>query len=311
MNEFDRRKEEIRKSRIETEKNKYNEDFIEECYKQLIKEQGIIMLPFTYQQTGNNILEMLEGRENMVKFVVQLNGDKYIVLRYKPINRETIDVKDVFAQANEAFKSKDYHKSVELYSNLFNVFSKPSSFIYSRIGLSLLKIGKKRQAVPYLQMATAMAKKEEKDIDYTDLVESIRNGVVDEEERKANVVMDDSDFDYYSSDNYYGINNFDAINDYILLTGVDVETACLKFGLSKEDTDIVKLLYAREFFTRKEMKKGEQFLKSYEESENKTGKSKELHYEIVRKKKIYANGREESSKKLLLSLQPKTKKKDN
>ena len=298
-------------SRIRAEKEKYSREYIEDVYDELMRQHGIIMLPVEYSPTIDKIKDITEEYKNMVRFVVNVGGEKFVVLRYKPIIQERLDIKEILKEADEAFKSGDYKTAKVLYFELLTVFSKPSSFIYSRTGMSLYKLGKKKQAIDYLLMANYMAKKEERDVDYTDLINKLRFGSVDEIDKKISVNMSDSDFTYWTEGNFHGVDNFDEINDYILLKGVDVETACKELGISREKANIVKLLYAREFYMRKDVKKGDQFLKAYEESEYKTTYSKSLYDEIKRTKKIYVNRKQDSSKKLLLSLQPGKPKKDN
>ena len=307
MSDIDFELSETEKSRIKAEKEKYSRDYIDEVYERLLKQRGIIMLPVQHSFTIYKIKDITEGYKDLVRFVVKVNGEKFVVFRYKPTFQERIDVKEIMREADEAYKAGDYRKSRDLYLDILPIFSRPSSFIYSRLGLSLFKSGKKKQAIDYLLMANYMAKKEERDVDYTELINTLRFGVVGEAEKKVDVDIKDTDFDYWSEDDNFGVSNFDEINDYILLTGSDVETACRKFGLTEEKINIVKLLYAREFFMRKEAKKGDQFLKSYEESEFKTRASKTLYDEIKRTKKLYAHREEIGSKKLLLSLQPKAK----
>ena len=297
----------VERSRMQSEKEKYNKEYIDEVYERLLKKRGIIMLPVEFNTTIDNIKNIISDYKDIARFVVKVNGDKYVVFRYKPIIKERIDVKSVLKEADEAYKSGNFKKSLEMYLDVLPIFSNPSAFIYSRIGLSLLRIGKKIDAVDYLLMATYMFRKEEKEVDYTELIDNIRFGPTGVDDKKVIVNMSDYEFDYWSEDSI-NMETFDKVNDYVLLTNLDLETACSNLGLTKEQEGIMKLLYAREFFIRKEIKKGEQFLKSYEESEYKTKDSKKLYEEIKRTKKLYANREVDNSKKLLLSLQPRSKK---
>ena len=52
-------------------------------------------------------------------------------------------------------------------------------------------------------------------------------------------------------------------------------------------TNSVKLLYAREFFFKGMVDKGEEFLKSYERSSNKSADNKKMYREIINNKKLY------------------------
>lgn len=72
-----------------------------------------------------------------------------------------------------------------------------------------------------------------------------------------------------------------------------------------EETDIVKLLYAREYYTQGDDDKGDLFLTSVERSKNKTNKTRKIIEEIRKNKRFYKNRQEDTSTELVLSLVPK------
>ena len=110
---------------------------------------------------------------------------------------------------------------------------------------------------------------------------------------------------------FYGIKNFDELNTYICESGLDVETACRNINMSEEDINVVKLIYAREYYTLGNKEKGELFLKSYEKSKNKTNKTKSIYKYIQQNKKFYKARFEGEPRQLSLTLVPKKQEANN
>ena len=104
---------------------------------------------------------------------------------------------------------------------------------------------------------------------------------------------------------FYGIKNFEELNTYICESGLDVESACRSLNMSEEDIDVVKLIYAREYYTLGNKEKGELFLKSYEKSKAKTNKTKSIYKYLQHNKKYYKNRFEGEPRQLSLKLVPK------
>lgn len=161
-------------------------------------------------------------------------------------------------------------------------------------------------AIDYLTIATDLSKKENVDFDFSDLIARLK-GDIPEEDRKPRFRMTQKDFDYSDVCDYYGIDNFSKINSFIIESGLDVETACEQLGLSLEEVDIIKLIYAREFYTQGSYDKGDIFLKSVEKSKNKTKKTKKVFEEVRKNKRFFQNRKSNSNTELVLTLSP-TKK---
>lgn len=72
--------------------------------------------------------------------------------------------------------------------------------------------------------------------------------------------------------------------------------------------NIVKLIYAREYYRQRNFEQGNQLLKSFEKSQNRTKTTNKLCEEIRRNKRFYQNQTTTNSKKLTLSLKAKNTK---
>jgi len=87
----------------------------------------------------------------------------------------------------------------------------------------------------------------------------------------------------------YGITNFEQIVSMVFEQGISISDACFKLGLKKEKTDIVKLLFARNYYAQGDYITGDRIVKHVEQSSNKTPFILQLIDELRRDKKFYKN----------------------
>ncbi len=296
----------IKKEEIEKEKRNSEKEFLDKKYEELLDKKGIILLKPMDNNRINLILEMIKEYPDMVAFIIGEENKQQIVLRYKPEITEYIDRKNLINLGNQAYKDGNYTECIENYLQLLQLFDNPKSVIYSKLGLAYMKIWQIPLAIDYLTIANDLAKKDNLGYDFSDLIAKLK-GDIPKEDQKPRFIMTQKDFDYSDIEDYYGIDNFVEINDYINESGLDVETACEQLGLTLEEIDIIKLIYAKEFYIQGNYTIGDTFLKSVERSKNKTATTKEIFEEIRRSKKFYQNRKKSSSINLSLTLLPKKK----
>lgn len=297
----------IQKEKIIQEKINLEKKFIDQKYEELLDKKGIILLKPMDNDRIDGLFEIMENYPNMVAFVIGEDNKQQLVLRYKPTINEYVDVKNLINLGNQAFKEGNYDECIENYLQLLQLFENPKSIIYSKLGFAYLK---KRQipiAIDYLTIATDLAKKENIDyFDFSDLIAKLKKDIP-KEDMKPYFKMTQKDFDYSDVNDYYGVDNFVEINSFIIESGLDVETACEKLGLSLEKIDIIKLIYAREFYTQGNYDRGDMFLKSFEKSKNKTNNTKKIFEDVRKNKRFYQNRKSGSNIELVFTLSPKKK----
>lgn len=298
----------IIKEKITQEKRDSEKEFIAKKYEELSEKKGIILLRPMDNARIDRTFEMIEDYPDMVAFVIGEGNQQQVVLRYKPIIDEYVDGKKLINLGNQAYKDGNYNECIENYLQLLQLFDEPRSVVYSKLGLAYMKKWQIPLAIDYLTVATALAKKEKVDFDYSDLIARLK-GDISQEDAKPRFRMTQKDFDYSDVNNYYGIENFSEINAYIIESDLDVESACEQMGFPPEETDIVKLIYAREFYTQGNYNKGDLFLKSVERSKNKTQETKRIFEEVRKNKRFYQNRQSDNPTELVLSLVPKKKNK--
>ena len=272
--------------------------FVEAKYQELLQRKGILILKPMNSQRRKIIERIVREYPDMISFTIGDDENKQIVLRYKPVEMERIDIENTIKMGNEAFKERKYTTCLRCFLLLIQI-GKPRAFVYAKLGLTYLKMQKINLAIEYLTIATYMSKQTDGKFDYTELIENLKNPIP-EEDKKAIVYMKEKEFKN-DTINTYGIN-IEEITEYILANDLDVESACEELGI--DDVNVVRLIYARKYYSQGDFSKGDEFIKVTERNKNKSTLAKKLLNEIRTKKKFYFN-RDDESQKLVLSLKPK------
>ena len=292
---------EISQELIDSEK-----EFIKARHEELAKKGGMCLLRPMDNAEIDRIFDMIDEYPDMVAFVIEEGNQQQVVLRYKPVINEHFDINNLIDLGNQAYSVGNYDECIEDYLQLLQIFSEPKSITYSKLGLSYMKKSNIPLAIDYLTVANALAKKEKKEMDFSDLILRLKRKIP-KNDIKPRFKMLQEDFDYSDVNNFYGIENFDEINSFITSSGMDVESACKQLNMTPEQIDIIKLIYAREFYIQGDLEKGNLFLNSAEKSKNKSKATVKIIDEVRRNKKFYKNRKVERSRQLSLSLIPKKK----
>lgn len=222
---------------------------------------------------------------------------KQIILRYKPRITTTVNLKETLEDARAFRESKDWGYAADYYALALKI-GKPKESTYAGYGISLMKLGKTKEAIDCLKIATIMSKTEgDGRFDYTDLIQSLECPT-DKDSRKPRVVVQESEFE----DKKESKLDEDLLNALIGLYAegdIDLLEACKQLNMSEEDTNYVKLLYARDCYYKGNDKTGDLYLKQVERSKAKNQEVKDLFKEIQASKKYYRNRYDESKNQIV------------
>ena len=280
--------------------------FIEKKHDELIERKGIIILNTMSKDRTEFILNEADKYLDMLAFPIIDEGKTRIVLKYNNNDYEDFDVKALISEAVEDYRYGSYEDSLNKQMKILETNNiKQYSANYAMIGLSYMRLHIIDKAIEYLTVANHLAKQEKNDRDFGDLLLKLK-GQIDKDDIKPKVKMNENDFNNNESNNY-GIENFDEINEFICDSKLDVETACNKLNISREETDIIKLIYARKFYTQGNKEKGDLFLKVVEKTKNKSKLVQKILDEIRKNKKLY-KAKSSDQKVLSLTIMPTPKK---
>ena len=249
----------------------------------------------------NNYIDMCSYYNDVYVFQIDFLGEKRLVIKYNPPMEQRYDVRKLYNEGQKAYHEKDYEKSFDCFSKLLLIYDNPNGSVYSFIGLCYLKKRDKKNAINFLMVGSCLAKKEHKKYDYTDLVLSLK-GYHNGESIKKTCRFKIADF----NDSAIVLNEeeFLKIHEYILKSGLDVETACCKLELSLEETCLVKLSYAVKYYTQNNFEVGDRFFKSVERTPDKPKIVKKALEQIRHDKQFYCNRKKENEQIKILALKP-------
>ena len=272
-------------------------ELIKEKREKLIREGGILRLDPMPSERRKKIHEIVKEYKDITSFSILEGEERQVLLRYKP-NSHYLDYKNVIRNGNRAYRDNDFDRCIYSYNLLLESANFPKPFIYGKIGLSYLKKGDKKKAIDYLTVATYLSKKQhDNQSDYTELLEKIKSS--NYEERKV-VVKEEkkSQIKNRTRENNYGINNFDEVIKFITENNIDIESSGIDLNLTEEERDIVKLIYAREFYKQGDLDNGDVYLNAVVKTPNKSPLVVSLIGELQKRKRFYKNSEE---KKLLIT----------
>ena len=243
-------------------------------------------------------LEYLKTYKEITAFMVGQDKNKKIIVRSKPYLTERYNIYETVQEARKAFyQERDYKRAEELYRILLQIGT-PRDKTYGEYGLTLLKLHRRREAIPYLKIATMVSKDTGGHIDYSDLLLELDN-TIPESQKKPRVKMYEEDF----KDKKTFDLELDYLNDLIALVRedeLDLEEAMNKLGLDEDNKNIVRLIYAKDCYYVKDYKNGDIELNKVIKSKNKSNIVKKLLDEVTVNKKYYKNRYKNEENQLVL-----------
>ena len=269
-------------------KNKYEE----------IKKYGIATIKCKSKERVAKILKDLINYHNIEGIVID-NG-KTIVLKYSKTKDINNKIPKMLKKANKLSAKKETKEALHLYLEILK-FENTSSIVYSKLGLCFFGLKSYDKAIEYFNIAMELGKKEGKVYDFHSLINSLQ-GKIQKDEIKPIFKPKDNEFNFEENYNF-GLGDISEITDAIILMELNVDEACQKLLINREETELIKLVYAREFFSKGEIKLGEKFLKAVEQNENKTPRVVAALEEVKRSKRMYIN-KKENTLELSLKLKP-------
>lgn len=273
-------------------------EFIAKKHSELLNTKSIIILKPMNNESRMKVHNIVKEYNDMISFSIDEGDNRRVVLKYQNPNSNIINIKDMVRQSAVYYKERKYDECIKINKEILANVKRPRAQIYASLGTSYLKKNDIYTAIEYLTIATELSKNENGYYKFDELIAKLKGEKYDDD-TKVEFKIDENEF---YVDEYYGTTNFDEIIEYVLSSGLDVESACKEYGLNKEETDIVKLICAKKYYENGYDKKGKEFLKSVEQSTDKTSKVLKILEEIKRNKKIYSNFTKENENILTLSL---------
>ena len=260
------------------------EKFVRDKLELLNQNRGIIVLRPMDSTRRKNIHHIVERIKELNSFSIGSDDNRRIVLRHNGC--KYVDIKTVIKEADRLFYSKKYSEALELYLDILGT-NNPKTFIFAKIGLTYLKMNNIENAIMYLTVATELAKVNNEDFDFSDLIASL-DGTIPEHEKKPKFKMKEEEF-VDDLSNYFGVEKFEEMYACATELGLSIEDACEQLEFTKEEYHLSLLLIARKYYSEGSYDTGDNYIKKLEKLDGKTKKVITKMEEVRRNRKFYVH----------------------
>ena len=264
-------------------------EFIEGKHQELVERKGALLLKPMSDERIDNILDMLEDYPDIRTFTFQSGANKQLVLKYHQTHKEYIDYKALLKEAEVKYRAENYQECLDICLQLLGYFEQPNAYIYGRIGLCYMKQFRLPLAIEYLTIATNKSRLDDENYDFSELIAKLRGDKFEADTIKPKFKMKESDFNSNDINNFFGIDNIEEVCACINENGLDIDAVAKDLGYSPEDINLIKLIYAREYYIQAEFEKGDALLKQVERSKEKNDVIKKAYAEIKKNRRFYPN----------------------
>ena len=264
-------------------------DFITEKKEKLSIDNSIIILRPMDNIRRKRIHEITRKMDNVSSFSIGSEKNRRIVLKYSVKKPEDTDLSELLKEGNALYFNKQYAKSIVVLEEALSYVYNPKAFIFALLGIAYLKIKKKDKAVNYLIVATELSKIEnDLRYDFTDLIDDLTSKPSNnpDDEKKPRFRMNVTEFKPEGLKKFQ-IKNLKDILTTILLDNEDIDLVFEIYELSEEQSNIVRLIIARYYYSIKSFETGDKIFKVVERTKNKSEVVKNLLNEIRLNRQFY------------------------
>lgn len=246
----------------------------------------------------DEIFDIIDTYPNLKAFAINTSDGSQAVARYN-CKHEYIDLKGLYASAKADYINHNYSDAIKKYRQLLTV-GNPHPGIYGEYGLALRNTLKKDEAIVALKIATGLSKLKGGKLDYSGTIFDMTHYGYNDPNYEKKPYVDIKD--YNPDDSSFG-RDFSFLDDLIALvkTGdMCFDLAIDNLGLSEEDKNYARLVYARDCYYIGSFDIGDKYIEKVLKSKNKNDDILVLLDEIRRNKKFYQNRLDEDKKQLVL-----------
>ena len=281
---------------------RFEEDalLIDDIYNYLSDERGIVLLDPVSNYRRDRFLSIIKEYPDL-KATQILEGKNARIFLRKIKLRTGKAQHDYMKVADKAYADGDYELAITMNKELVEKFMSVSAHTYEMLGLSYLNLGDIKEATDYLIVSsyTSSLEDEMHPKDYSEVINKLLNNSY-----KVSYIKDNSrnEKDYFHGKEYVkkerneDMDLLKSVKEYAIENRVTFEEACNHFNLPNETRDMLKLLFAKEYYTAANMKQGDIYLNAVENTRGKTHRTEEMISEIREKKKFYQYATERNGK---------------
>ena len=140
------------------------------------KKDNLVMLEVMNDEEIDVVVDSIDRVPNTLAEVIEDKfGQKRVVVRYYNKKGPFINMSDALRKAGELYDNGLYEAAIHAYEEVIPRMVKPKSFIYSRLGYAYKKTENYEKAIDYLTMATIQSAKEPQVLDYTTMIDQLKD----------------------------------------------------------------------------------------------------------------------------------------
>lgn len=271
---------------------------LEEKSRILEQTKGIVILRAMSKERRHKIYKFIRGIPCLVAFPIDIGFEKRRVVLKFHIDAKT-DIHTLLKEGNEAYYNQEFRLCIKKYLKVLNHLKNPRAYIYAKLGLSYMQIFQHKKAIDYLVVASELYQKEDKDVNFSELIDALKRKNSKKEDKKFSVPFEESEFKMHTYEDY-GLEKIEEMAT-LVSSGRRIEEVASKFFLTEEQITILMLLFARNCYINANDSLGDKYLKMAEKRKQKTAQAKQLLNEIRKNKKLYRYQKNEEVKTFLLT----------
>ena len=277
---------------------------IKEVCHRINNSNGIIILRENMDWKKRRIFfYLLKKRSDLIGYTIVDNGEKCIVIRQRFINCNTdVDYTALYYEAGNNYSLGKYELALEQFKQVL-LYGKNTHTLYGKMALCLIKLNRIDEALDFLLAAKNFSISLGTDFGYDKLISELR-APKEEIYESLETTSDFSESDMFG-DEYFGIPNFEELNEFICENGLDIESSCRALFMNDDKINRVILVYAKLFYRSGHMEMGDKFVRVVEQQKNKSKEVAGFIRELKNNKILYKNSRSVSQIPFKLSLKPK------
>lgn len=282
------------------EENKFNQE-ISNFYKKLLIQRRVRILGKGVSESDLEQLKAYDDDNSRVEIIPikdENNNDRYAV-----IYKENHEYKGDIDKADKLFNNKKYSRAIEEYLKILQSNDVYPDYIYKNLANAYYNTKEYKGAVIFGRLALNVENDLEKREEIANTIKELK-----QVEKDKSLPKEERELQQFSPTKTQNVYNFKSVNDYVIENNLDVTTACSQLGISEEDANKFKLIYAREYYKCHMEKLGNLFIKSVEESSEKSDEVNILLRNIKKMKGVYLKKPISNEYNLPFNIQPERKK---
>lgn len=254
--------------------------------------EDIVVLKAMDSARRKNIHNIVASIPSVKSFSIGSGSTRRIVLTNSPYIEGKVNKRALSIEGDRAYREQDYEKCIECYRTLLYLV-KPSANVYAKLGLAYMKKNELKRAIDYLTISTELSKEVDGTFDFTELIAKLSGKGIAQEDVKPKFNMNEEEF--LNEENYYGVEHIEEISRMVFADNIPLEEACRTFNYDENQMNVIRLIYAEEYYSAGDYKSGDALVKVVTNAKDKSKRLKKILEQVIARKKFYKNRPRENS----------------